>query len=233
MGVDGAMPDVRSLRISAALPRQHADGRRRGAGGARPGAHARHARLHAGQDGRRVIDGAIAACRHGAPADRGHVPRDGDRQLRGPLRHPDGASRDPEDAYRLRGACGFSFGNGCSPTTNRQPVLGGRRQAKTRRRRDEDPARPGGPSAYPTAAGWSTARRDRNDDRTARRGRARTARGRARPAVRRAADGRSLRTCRNATGCLFDRTRACCRCTCSSTFTARAATAAPTMKSIC
>ena len=38
---------------SAALPRQPADGGRRGAGGARAGAHARHARLHAIQDGRR------------------------------------------------------------------------------------------------------------------------------------------------------------------------------------
>ena len=62
-----------------------------------------------------VIDEAIAK-RVGltSAADRGHVPDHGDRQLRGPLRHPDRAPRAGEDAYDLRGSCGFSFGNGCS-----------------------------------------------------------------------------------------------------------------------
>src|SRR3990167_3816028 len=79
---------------SAALSRQPADGGRRGPGGARPGAHARHARIHARQDGR----WRDRRCHHGTrrdehAADRGHVPDHGDRQLRGPLRDPDGPSR--------------------------------------------------------------------------------------------------------------------------------------------
>ena len=37
-----------------------------------------------------------------------------------------------EDAYRLRGACGFSFGNGCSPEPEAGNLFsGGRLKAKT------------------------------------------------------------------------------------------------------
>jgi hypothetical protein len=55
-----------------------------------------------------VIDETIAASVGLTGADRGDVPADGDRQLRGPLRHPDDAPRGAEDAYDLRGGCGFS-----------------------------------------------------------------------------------------------------------------------------
>ena len=52
--------------------------------------------------------------RHDRSGDRADVPSDGDRQLRGPVRHPDHAPRGGRGCLRLRGGCGFTFGNGCS-----------------------------------------------------------------------------------------------------------------------
>jgi nitrate reductase beta subunit len=36
-----------------------------------------------------------------------------------------------EDAYDLRGSCGFSFGNGCSGGTSEQNLFGAGKRAKT------------------------------------------------------------------------------------------------------
>jgi len=36
-----------------------------------------------------------------------------------------------EDAYDLRGACGFSFGNGCSTGSNEIDLFGAKKRAKT------------------------------------------------------------------------------------------------------
>jgi nitrate reductase beta subunit len=36
-----------------------------------------------------------------------------------------------EDAYDLRGSCGFSFGNGCSGGTTEPNLFGGAKKAKT------------------------------------------------------------------------------------------------------
>jgi nitrate reductase / nitrite oxidoreductase, beta subunit len=37
-----------------------------------------------------------------------------------------------EDAYDLRGSCGFSFGNGCSDGSNRTSLFGGPKKAKAK-----------------------------------------------------------------------------------------------------
>ena len=101
MGIDGGMPDVKSLRIpvrylanllTAGDERPVADGLER--------MLAMRAYMRA-----KTIDGVIdesdrPAMSGSRAADRGHVPRDGDRQLRGPLRHSDGSPRG--DAGRLR-----------------------------------------------------------------------------------------------------------------------------------
>ena len=77
-----------------AIPRQSAHRRRRGAGGGGARAHARDARLHArpacgaARERRRAEAGGLVQGR-----GRADVPLHGDRQLRGPLRHPDHAPR--------------------------------------------------------------------------------------------------------------------------------------------
>ena len=76
------------------VPGQPADRRRHGARRARARAHARDARLPAREARRRRSQhGRAGAGRHHAGRGRGHVPGDGDRQLRGPLRHPVHAPR--------------------------------------------------------------------------------------------------------------------------------------------
>jgi nitrate reductase beta subunit len=126
MGIDGEMPDVRSLRIPLRYLANllTAGDEKPVALGSR--AHAGHARLHAGQDRRRRHRRSHREARRpDGRADRGHVPRDGDRQLRGPLRHPDDAPRVTEDAYELRGSCGFSFGDGCCRADEKVNLFGG------------------------------------------------------------------------------------------------------------
>ena len=181
---------------SAALSRQPADGRRRGAGRARAGAHARHARLHAGQDRRRRDRrGHRRAGRPDGAADRGDVPHHGDRQLRGSLRHPDDASRDRRGrlraARRLRllasatAARRATAAATCSPAASSRP--------RTRWRSCDEDAQ--GPVR---AADLSDRRAGRGGRRNPprRRRRRRPAGGgarRAAPADRRPAERRSLR----------------------------------------
>ena len=94
IGHDGEMPDVRSLRIPLKISRQPAHRRERRAGRVGAGAHARHARLYAGQDCRRRDRREYRRARRPqARADRRDVSDHGHRQLRGSLRHPHRASR--------------------------------------------------------------------------------------------------------------------------------------------
>ena len=104
MGIDGGMPDVKSLRIPLKYLANLLT-----AGDEAPVATglermlAMRAYMRAKTvDG--VIDEAIAR-RVGltGAADRGDVPHHGDRQLRGPLRHPDDPSRGDRGRLRLRG----------------------------------------------------------------------------------------------------------------------------------
>ena len=89
-------------------------------------AHARHARLHAGEDRRRRHRrGDRRAGRAHRRADRGHVPDHGDRQLRGPLR--DSRPRTASSARTpstCAASCGFSFGNGCSDGRTETDLFG-------------------------------------------------------------------------------------------------------------
>jgi nitrate reductase beta subunit len=88
MGIDGGMPDVRSLRIPL---RYLANLLTAGD----EGPVARHARLHARQDRRWRDRRRRRRARRAEPgADRGDVSHHGDRQLRGPLRDPDSPPRD-------------------------------------------------------------------------------------------------------------------------------------------
>ena len=86
------------------------------AGGAGARAHAGDARLHAGQDRRRRDRRGDR--RAGRP-DRPRRSRRCTRSWRSPTTRTASSSRPRtarlgEDAYDLRGSCGFSFGNGCS-----------------------------------------------------------------------------------------------------------------------
>jgi hypothetical protein len=93
VGTNGEIPDVNQLRIPVQVPGQPADRRRHRAGGARAGAHAGDARLPARQARRRRASTRPRSTRWAERRGRGDVPRDGHRQLRGPLRHPDHAPR--------------------------------------------------------------------------------------------------------------------------------------------
>ena len=133
IGHDGDMPDVRSLRIPLKyLANLLTAGKEEPVAlGART--HAGDARLYARQD-------------------RGRRDRRGHRQAR----RPDRAARSrtctrlmaianyedrfviptahreiDEDAYDLRGSCGFSFGNGCSGGTSEANLFGTPKRAKT------------------------------------------------------------------------------------------------------
>jgi nitrate reductase / nitrite oxidoreductase, beta subunit len=109
------MPDVRSSAHPGQIPRQHADGGRRGAHRSRAGTHVGHAALHAGLDGgRRARRRHRRPRRHVGPDDRGHVQDHGHRRLRGPFRDPHRAPRTERGGADIRGGCGFTDGNGCS-----------------------------------------------------------------------------------------------------------------------
>ena len=107
-------------------------------------AHAGDARLYAGQDGRR--------------RDRREHRQAGRPHRRSPSRTctsimaianyedrfviPTAHREVNEDAYDLRGSCGFSFGNGCSGGTSETNLFGTPRSAPRRRWRscdDQDP----------------------------------------------------------------------------------------------
>ncbi len=112
---------------SGALSRQPADGRRRGADRHGAGTHAGDAHLlppAPARRGRRPL--RPGAGRAYGRAGRGHAPLPRDRQLRGPLRHPDQPSRRGEDAYGLKGSCGFTFGNGCDFGPPHSTLFGGK-----------------------------------------------------------------------------------------------------------
>jgi nitrate reductase beta subunit len=121
MGIDGGMPDVRSLRIPVRYLANLLTAATREPVAHGAGAHAGHARLHARQDRRRRDRRAVAA-RVGLTRSRS---RRCITSWRSPTTRTASSSRRPprdaEDAYELRGACGFSFGNGCS--RRRQSVL--------------------------------------------------------------------------------------------------------------
>jgi nitrate reductase beta subunit len=110
------------------VPGQSADGRRHGAGGHGAGTHAGHARLPA-QPNMWTSQPNHAVHRPGeasaSASGRRDVPRDGDRQLRGPFRD----SQHPPRIRRERLQCTrrlrlFSFGNGCSEGTSEVSLFG-------------------------------------------------------------------------------------------------------------
>ena len=148
MGIDGAHARRALAAHPAAVPRQPADRRRRGAGGARPGAHARHARLHARQDGRRRDRRAHRRARR---PDRRSRSRTCTRSWRSPTTRTASSSRPriarpAEDAYELRGACGFTLRQRLlAAATTPATCSGGKLQAPRPRwrSRDEDAQGPG------------------------------------------------------------------------------------------
>jgi nitrate reductase beta subunit len=110
---------------SGAVPGQPADRRRHRPGGARAGAHAGHARLPARQAcGRRAQHRGAGPGRPERGRGRGHVPHHGDRQLRGPLRHPDHAPRVRRERLRRARRLRLLFGNGCSDGTTETSLFG-------------------------------------------------------------------------------------------------------------
>ena len=59
------------------------------------------------------------------------VPRDGDCQLRRPLRDSTAHREYAENAFDIRGGCGFSFGNGCSDGATEVSMFGGKKPRTT------------------------------------------------------------------------------------------------------
>ena len=130
MGIDGAMPDVRSLRIPLQLPRQPAHRRRRGAGRTRPGAHARHARLHAGQDHRRRDRRGDRQRRSASPASRS---RTCTRSWRSPTTRTASSSRPRTASWaRTPTTCAASA---ASPSATAARTAAPRRACSARRAR--------------------------------------------------------------------------------------------------
>ncbi|MGE5150033.1 MAG: hypothetical protein ACM3II_07935 [Rhodospirillaceae bacterium] len=131
MGVDGAMPDVRSLRIPLRYLANLLT-----AGDEEPVAHglermlAMRAYMRA-----KTVDGVIdtdVARRVGLTPeqieDMYHVMAIANYEDRFVI--PTAHRELGEDAYRLRGACGFSFGDGCSPGDEKNLFTGGKLKAK-------------------------------------------------------------------------------------------------------
>jgi nitrate reductase / nitrite oxidoreductase, beta subunit len=126
MGRDGAMPDVRSLRIPLRYLANMLT-----AGDEEPVARglermlAMRAYMRAKTvDG--VIDGAVAGRVGLEPAqieEMYHVMAIANYEDRFVI--PTAHRETSEDAYQLRGACGFSFGNGCSPDDGTGNLFGG------------------------------------------------------------------------------------------------------------
>ena len=133
IGSDGEMPDVRSLRIPLKYLANllTAGNEEPVALGAR--AHARHARLHAGEDRRRRASTRASPARVGLAGSQIEEMY----QIMAIANYEDRfviptAHRElGEDAYDLRGSCGFSFGNGCSDGTTETNLFGTPKRAKT------------------------------------------------------------------------------------------------------
>ena len=132
MGVDGAMPDVRSLRIPLRYLANLLT-----AGDEEPVAHglermlAMRAYMRSKTvDG--VIDGAIAqrvGMTVGQIEDMYQIMAIANYEDRFVI--PTAHRETTEDAYQMRGACGFSFGNGCSPGEDTGNLFsGGKLKAK-------------------------------------------------------------------------------------------------------
>jgi nitrate reductase beta subunit len=132
MGVDGAMPDVRSLRIPLRYLANLLT-----AGDEEPVARglermlAMRAYMRA-----KTVDGVVdlgVARRVGMTPQQieamYHVMAIANYEDRFVI--PTAHRETSEDAYHLRGACGFSFGNGCSPDDGGNLFSGGKLRNKT------------------------------------------------------------------------------------------------------
>jgi nitrate reductase beta subunit len=125
VGTNGEIPDVNQLRIPVQVPGQPADRRRHRAGGARARAHAGDARLPARQARRRQRQPAGARA---GGADRAQVEdmyqvmaiANYEDRFVIPTTHREYA----ENAFNVRGGCGFSFGNGCSEGVTETSLFG-------------------------------------------------------------------------------------------------------------
>jgi nitrate reductase beta subunit len=131
MGIDGAMPDVKSLRIPLRYLANLLT-----AGDEAPVATglermlAMRAYMRAKTvDG--VIDTVVASRVGLTPAaieDMYHVMAIANYEDRFVI--PTAHRETSEDAYQLRGACGFSFGNGCTPDDGGNLFSGGKLKAR-------------------------------------------------------------------------------------------------------
>ena len=129
----------------AQVSRQPADRRRRGAGRAGPRAHAGDARLHARQDRRRRASTRASPRRSASPGqqieDMYQIMAIANYEDRFVI--PTAHRELGEDAYDLRGSCGFSFGNGCSGGRTETNLFGA---PKTRQDADGGRCDDAGPS---------------------------------------------------------------------------------------
>jgi nitrate reductase beta subunit len=131
IGVDGEMPDVRSLRIPLRyLANLLTAGNEEPVAGALERMLAMRAYMRAKTiDG--VIDEAVAARVGMTPdqiEDMYHVMAIANYEDRFVI--PTSHREISEDAYELRGSCGFSFGNGCSGGTSGGNLFGAPRKKK-------------------------------------------------------------------------------------------------------
>jgi nitrate reductase beta subunit len=132
MGTDGAMPDVRSLRIPLRyLANLLTAGNEEPVAGALERMLAMRAYMRA-----KTIDGVIDEV---TPKRVGLTPHQIEEmyQLMAIANYEDRfviptTHRElGEDAYDLRGSCGFSFGNDCADGRTETSLFGGRRKART------------------------------------------------------------------------------------------------------
>jgi nitrate reductase beta subunit len=131
IGIDGEMPDVRSLRIPLRyLANLLTAGNEEPVAGALERMLAMRAYMRAKTiDG--VIDNAVAARVGMTPdqiEDMYHVMAIANYEDRFVI--PTSHREIGEDAYELRGSCGFSFGNGCSGGTSGSNLFGAPRKKK-------------------------------------------------------------------------------------------------------
>ena len=229
MGSDGAMPDVRSLRIPLKYLANLLT-----AGDEQPVALglermlAMRAYMRA-KTIEGVIDETIAAkVGLNGPADRGHVPDHGDRQLRGPVRDPDRASRAGRGCLRPARLLRVLLRQRLLGRPHRDGPVRRRQSAKPKPRwRSSDAQDPQGALCPANLSDGRAAGGGPGDARGARqaRGACLSATAIGSTASWRNSPPAISTTCRSATSCCST-ARARCRCTCSSTCTARVATAA-------
>ncbi|GIX26067.1 MAG: hypothetical protein KatS3mg122_3298 [Caldimonas sp.] len=131
IGVNGALPDVSELRIPLQVPGQPADRGRRGAGGARAGADAGDARLPCAtgtceeRRNHEVLQQADLTESQAEAMYRYMAIANYEDRFVIPTTHREYA----ENAFDLRGGCGFSFGNGCSDGQYRGPACSAARRS--------------------------------------------------------------------------------------------------------